>query len=116
MLGSLLGLRPKAQTITPEHAFEMQQNDGLIIVDVRTSDEWAATGTPQNARRVTLNGPGFLDTLPNDNTPIALSCLHGPRAKAAAKQLAKAGATQLYLIKGGITAWINSDLPLDHPE
>jgi rhodanese-related sulfurtransferase len=113
MMARLFGLRAPAQTISARTAYDMQQSNGLIIIDVRTSAEWAETGTPRKARRLTLNSPGFLDTLPNDATPMALTCLHGPRAQTAAKQLAKAGSTQLFVIKGGITAWTQAGLPLD---
>lgn len=114
MFARLLGLGPAAQTITAAQAHDMQHSFDLIIVDVRTPAEWSDTGTPRDARRVTLNSPGFLDTLPVDGTPLALTCLHGPRAKSAAEQLTKAGATQLYLIKGGMTAWTQAGLPIDH--
>ena len=44
--------------------------------------------------------------------PVAVVCRSGVTASGAAKRLHKAGFTRVYLLEGGINAWIQADLPL----
>ena len=38
-------------------------------------------------------------------TPLAFSCHHGPRSRAAAEHFLKLGLTTVYNLAGGIDAW-----------
>lgn len=44
--------------------------------------------------------------------PVAVVCRSGVTASGAAKRLHKAGFKRVYLLEGGINAWIQADLPL----
>lgn len=44
--------------------------------------------------------------------PVALVCRSGQTASGAATRLYKAGFKRVYLLEGGINAWIQADLPL----
>lgn len=90
----------------------LSADSDAIIVDVRTPQEWAATGVPANAVLITLDqitqrAPG---ALPQDQ-PIYLICNSGNRSRVAADALLTLGFTSVYNVDGGIQAWLRAGLP-----
>jgi len=88
----------------------MQSSPNLMVVDVRTPQEYA-----QGHLKGAINIP--LSDLPlrigglDPNKPILVYCQTGYRSAQASAILAKAGFTQVYNMDGGLTAWVNSGYP-----
>jgi len=110
-------------------AFDEARNGRLAIIDVRTTGEWAKTGVPRGATRVSLfpewGVPNkrfvadILDAVGGDKTtPVALICATGRRSAFARELLAKNGFTKVYSIAEGMAGsaagpgWLARGLPV----
>jgi rhodanese-related sulfurtransferase len=117
-----------AQVIAADRAMKQAAAHEMVVVDVRSPQEWRQTGVPAGARLVTIHQPdgliGFLDemneTLGADhNQPIALICARGNRSSLASSALAEAGYTQVYNIREGMLGspdgpgWLARGLPTE---
>ena len=99
-------------------------NDGeVIVIDIRRKDEWIETGFIEGSKTLTLynesgsQNPDFMKSfsklVPTKDTPFALICRTGSRTGVATEALNKRlGYTNVYNVKGGITSWIASGLPV----
>lgn len=116
------------QLIAADRAMRLAAADELVLVDVRSPEEWRQTGVPAGARLVTIHQPdgliGFIDevneTLGADHSrPIALICARGNRSTLATSALAEAGYTQVYNIREGMLGspdgpgWLARGLPTE---
>ncbi len=114
--------------IGADQAMQLAASGAIVVVDVRSPQEWRQTGVPAGARLVTIHQPdgliGFIeamgDTLGEDrNRPIALICARGNRSSLASSALAEAGYTQVYNIREGMLGspdgpgWLARGLPTD---
>jgi rhodanese-related sulfurtransferase len=114
--------------IGADQAMQLAASGAIVVVDVRSPQEWQQTGVPAGARLVTIHQPdgliGFIeamgDTLGEDrNRPIALICARGNRSSLASSALAEAGYTQVYNIREGMLGspdgpgWLARGLPTD---
>ncbi len=110
-------------------AFEAARSGRLTIIDVRTVGEWAATGVPQGAARVSLfpewgvpNKRFVADILEavggDKSAPVALICATGRRSAFARALLAENGFTRVYSIAEGMAGsaagpgWLARGLPV----
>ena len=105
-LFEIIGLAPKIERLSPREAHEGCKRGDVVIIDVRTPGEWARTGSPCGSHRISLGDSKLAPTVngllaANPNATIALSCLSGNRAKAAARRLKKAGVKPI--AKGPVT-------------
>lgn len=83
---------------------KLSAGEGIYVLDVRSSDEWAEGHLPQ-AHHIELSTIlGRMDELPKDQM-IALLCQSGQRASLAASLLRKNGFLQVCNIHGGMQAW-----------
>ncbi|MFN3912726.1 rhodanese-like domain-containing protein [Hyphomonas sp.] len=113
--------RPKVQTVSPRTAHEQAGFGSVLIIDVRTPDEWAQTGIAPGAARITLQDQDFLDKLAraaggNKDAALAFICRSGMRSGAAAGKARAAGYTNVYNVTGGMSmagGWIDAGLPVD---
>ncbi|MEE9196148.1 MAG: rhodanese-like domain-containing protein [Alphaproteobacteria bacterium] len=114
--------------IGADQAMQLAASGEIVVVDVRSPQEWRQTGVPAGARLVTIHQPdgliGFIDamgdTLGEDrDRPIALICARGNRSSLASSALAEAGYTQVYNIREGMLGspdgpgWLARGLPTD---
>jgi len=112
--------------ISAPQALERAKQGKLLIIDVRTPEEWRETGVIPQARRVDFyRGPqvmlkSVLEMVDGDrNAPIALVCHSGSRSTEAQRYLQAQGFTQVYNLKEGMAGsaagpgWLNRRLPLD---
>lgn len=78
------------------------------IVDVREASEFAAEHI-EGALHLPLSklGPEKIKTL-DKSKPVYLVCLGGVRAAKAAEQIARHGYTELYVLEGGLKAWMSA--------
>jgi len=116
------------ELIAADQAMRLAMSGEIVVVDVRSPQEWQQTGVPAGARLVTIHQPdgliGFIDamgdTLGEDrDRPIALICARGNRSSVASSALAQAGYTQVYNIREGMLGspdgpgWLARGLPTD---
>ena len=77
-------------------------NDGAILLDVRTVDEYNREHIP-NAINIPLDQ---IDTINYDkDAKIIVYCQTGVRSKEAVSKLANMGYTSLYNLDGGLLNW-----------
>ncbi|HEV2509458.1 rhodanese-like domain-containing protein [Bosea sp. (in: a-proteobacteria)] len=125
-----LSVRAEAQTALPSlsvsEAHEAAKAGKLVLVDIRTPDEWADTGVPEGAIKLDMTGSAFevrLAALKLDHPgkPIALICRTGNRTSTLQKTLAGRGWTNLVDVRGGLLGnprdkgWLAEGLPVTVP-
>ena len=104
------------KTITPIELQKLLQTDSdLVLLDVRTSDEYAEAHVPR-ARNEPLHQlqPETLiasGTLPYGR-PVFLLCQTGVRSAKAAERFAASGLERAVVIEGGTKGWIEAGLPV----
>jgi rhodanese-related sulfurtransferase len=81
-------------------------DDGAILVDVRTSQEWNAGHAPV-ARHMPLDGLDRRTGSLSQGTTVVTICKSGMRSAQAARMLAAQGHT-VASVKGGMFAWQRS--------
>ena len=110
--------------ISAEAAFRAQSMGDMTIVDIRTPDEWAQSGSPRDAWQIDMQRPDFLaafyKALNEDrSTPVAIICATGVRSKRLTMLLEQAGFTQVFDVSEGMfgssagAGWLASKLPVD---
>ena len=85
-----------------------------VVVDVRTQEEFAK-GHIANAHHMPLTQIEQGNTTEIDKhkeKPVIVVCETGDRADKAATKLVKAGFQQVYLLRGGLSQWRASNLPV----
>jgi len=100
---------------------------GAVVVDVRTPDEWKATGVIPGSHPLTFfDSSGQYDKaawlqslrplMERSDRPIVLVCRSGNRSAIVGSFLvAEAGFTQVYHLEKGIRAWSAEGHPLSTP-
>lgn len=104
--------KPAFAEITPEELQE-RRNGGekLYLLDVREPSEYAE-GHIQGSKLVPLSQLSQkLKSLPTDQ-PIVAICRSGNRSSAAAGMLIQAGFSNVINMRGGMMAWMRSNLPI----
>ena len=121
--GRVAAAKDAAVTVMdPETVYEKAKKGEVLLVDVRTPQEWKQTGIPQGAKPIEL-APGFLAKLMqltggDKNKPVAFICATGARSSYVARELAKRGWTNVIDGAGGVMGgpkgkgWIASGLPM----
>ena len=97
---------PSYQQISQEEAARiLEQEENILILDVRTPEEFAA-GHIKGAVNLPNEdiGPQNLSLLPDRNQKILVYCRSGNRSKQASQKLAELGYTGI-LEFGGINTW-----------
>ena len=91
-----------------------QPHDGLILLDVRTPEEWVSDGRIEGAKLVPIDEiqDRALNELPKDSE-IIVYCHVGVRSFAAARWLDQIGYQNVADIDGGIEAWLSAGLPVE---
>ena len=109
----LADARAQLERLTPEQAYEAQQ-DGALLVDTRSADEQrdqhgVIPGAVHHPFSVVL---WRVDELPRD-TRVVLVCRHGHSSSLAAAQLKELGFADATDVEGGFEAWAAAGLPVD---
>lgn len=115
-----------AEKIAAPAAREAALAGEMVLVDIRTPGEWAATGVPDAAHAINLDGPRFGERLQaliaeHPGTPVALICATGSRSAFVGKVLSDAGIDARDVGEGmlGSSAgpgWLARGLPLRTPD
>ncbi|MBR5706638.1 MAG: MBL fold metallo-hydrolase [Bacteroidaceae bacterium] len=92
--------------LTPDEFEKAYIAEGIVTIDVRTADEFAA-GHLYHAINIDWQKEGFMDEITNNfnkDITLAIYCRSGRRSAAAAQALSDAGYKVLNMT-GGYTAW-----------
>lgn len=98
--------------ITPQQAAE-KIAEGAQIIDVRRRDEWEGArlaGAQHFPLEILTSKIADIDK----ERPIVFYCYSGSRSAMATEAFAASG-YDAYNLAGGITAWRDSDLPIEPP-
>jgi rhodanese-related sulfurtransferase len=112
LLGRLRNANSTVKTITPaELKSRLDANEQLVMVDVRSPEEYEYDGRIEGSRLLPLPMLSMrADELPKDQTLIMV-CRSGNRSGVACEQLAARGYTEVYNLVGGMIAWRQAGLP-----
>lgn len=95
---------PQVAQIGPQELkAALDENDDVVLVDVRTKDEWN-TAHIEGATLLADQPAGWLEGLPKDSK-LVFQCHHGGRSQAAAEQAIAKGFTNVANLAGGIDGW-----------
>ena len=99
--------------ISPADAVLLINKEDALVLDVREANE-QAQGSIIGSKHVALSALSQnLDNIATDkDKPILVFCKTGNRSSQACKLLLKNSFTKVFGLKGGITAWINEQLPI----
>ncbi len=106
----------KARLVTPKEARTLVEwPPGVVVVDVRTAEEYEAGHLP-GARRVELDEIGAAidagEFPVTPDAPLLVYCRAGSRSAQAAALLTERGFQRVYDLEGGITAWGEAGQPV----
>ncbi len=99
------------KNITVAELVTMQQQGGLILIDVRTDAEIARGRIPQSDMLPLHLLPLKINDF-NKNAATVFYCQMGGRSAQAAAFAAGNGFTDVYNLQGGITAWAHAGMPI----
>lgn len=100
--------------IDNQTAVALINKQDAVVVDVRTQDEFAR-GHIAGSHHMPLAQIEQGNTTEIDKhkeKPVIVVCETGARAETAGSKLVKAGFQQVYLLRGGLTQWRSSNLPV----
>jgi len=98
--------------------FEKLQKEGLVVIDIRTEQEWKDTGIIEGSHKITffseqgqpLLADWFFEVghlVKDKKEPFIIYCAHASRTKALGEGLMNMGFENVYELKGGIeNGWI----------
>ena len=102
-----------AQNLTPAQATLLMNREDALMLDVRETAEWSSGHIP-GARHITL---AQLEKRMSEiekfkDRPVIICCASGNRSSSACGQLKKGGFAKVFSLAGGISAWLEANLPL----
>ena len=123
-LGASAASAAAAADISADTAYSMAERGELTIIDIRTPEEWRATGVPQGAETINMRDPAFGAKLQellakSGDTPIAMICASGARSSYVVSELEKYGLTDIGNIAEGMNGssagpgWLQRRLPVE---
>ena len=106
-------LLSKVLFVTPTELTIKVNREDAVVLDIRTADDFKK-GHITSARNIPL--AQLSSQLPmlenNKNKPIIVVCQAGMSAQGAAKQLINAGFSQVAVLRGGMSKWLEASLPV----
>jgi rhodanese-related sulfurtransferase len=115
MLRRLFGT-PESTAWSAWNATELKQKldagEELVLVDVRSADEFTWNGHIAGSRLLPLPDLGTrLDEIPTDQT-VVMVCRSGSRSQIACRQLSRMGYTNLVNLDDGMIGWTGAGYPV----
>lgn len=105
----------RVRDIAPREAAALVEA-GAVVVDIREAAE-RKTGVIPGAYHAPLSALDAAEISTEAGRPIIFHCKSGGRTKANAAALEqKAGASDVYILAGGIDAWRDAGLPIECPK
>ena len=115
---------PGYRIITGDELLSMQKK-ALIVIDIRTEEEWEETGIIKDSKKITAFdhegnfNPGFLNSFESltkknkENSKVVFVSKEGDISSILANgYVEQLGYKKMFSLQGGIKEWINLDLPL----
>jgi rhodanese-related sulfurtransferase len=114
--------------VSPRRAHELAVEGKLLLIDVRTPEEWRQTGVPVGALHINLRDPAgpaafvehVLSAVGGDKTrPVGVICRTGSRSVQAQKLLLANGFTNVANVSEGVMGndtgpgWLKDGLPVE---
>jgi rhodanese-related sulfurtransferase len=98
-------------------ANEASKAGEIVLIDIRTPQEWADTGTAPQAKPIDMTSAAFMDELggviaANPGKKLAFICRSGNRSGMLTSQLESAGLTNIIDVEGGMNQWMSQGLPV----
>ena len=117
-LGAAAPAGAEAMSVVEAHAQAAASQ--ILMIDVRTPEEWAETGVPVNAARANFRDPDFLSQVKamigeDTSRAVALICRSGNRSGQAAENLRAAGYAKVFNVTSGVSmagGWLAENLPV----
>ncbi|MCB1528088.1 MAG: rhodanese-like domain-containing protein [Hyphomicrobiaceae bacterium] len=113
------------ELMSPKEANDKAMSGEVVLVDVRTPQEWQQTGLPASGYAITMHqaGPEFMKQLDaalggDRSKPLAIICRTGNRTSKLVGPLEQAGYTHVINVAEGMVGgrygpgWIKTGLPL----
>jgi rhodanese-related sulfurtransferase len=104
-------LGPRQGEVTADQAYQLQEN-GALILDVRSREEWSEVRIP-GAKLIPLDElPGRLNEIPLD-IPVILQCRSGNRSQQGLGFLMNVGFSNIISMRGGIQDWMAAGFSIE---
>ena len=102
------------QSIPVQEAQKKQHKDEIIILDVRTPEEYASGHIP-DSKHININSDDFEKNinLLDKNASYAVHCRAGGRARRAARYMRENGFRDVSNLEGGFIEWKAQNLPIE---
>jgi rhodanese-related sulfurtransferase len=111
------------EILTAAEAFAKAATGDIILIDIRTPEEWAKTGSGAGAKRLDMRRNDFAAALDellsgDKSKPVALICARGARSSRLSRTLREAGYTNIIDVPEGMLGsyagpgWLARGLPL----
>ena len=112
-----------ASVLTAPQAFAQAASGKITLIDIRTPEEWAETGTGAGAKRLDMRREDFtvaLDKLlgSDRSKPVALICARGVRSSRLSRALREGGYSNIIDVPEGMLGsyagpgWLERGLPI----
>jgi rhodanese-related sulfurtransferase len=118
------GLVDAGEVMSASDAHKLAAEGKLVLVDVRTPEEWRETGVPASAHAISMHqaGPEFVRQLDaalggDRSKPLAIICRTGNRTGSIVAPLEKAGYGRVIDVSEGMAGgrngrgWLKTGLP-----
>ena len=114
---------PGRASMSVREAHDRAKAKDVLLVDIRTPEEWKDTGVPEGAIRLDMTSPVFEARLAalrieNPGKPIAIICRTANRTKRVQDALSSRGWTNIIDVRGGMLGdgrnkgWLDEGLPV----
>ena len=112
-----------AKILTAPQAFSQAASGKITLIDIRTPEEWAETGSGAGAKRLDMRRDDFVDALDkilggDKSRPVALICARGVRSSRLSRALREGGYTNVINVPEGMMGsyagpgWLERGLPI----
>lgn len=109
--------------ITVQQAHDMAARSEILLIDVRSPEEWQETGIAKGAHAISMHRPDFMERLQaltggDMSRRLALICARGTRSKIMSSALARLGYQTVIDVPEGMLGssngpgWLKSELPV----
>lgn len=99
--------------VNPAQLTLLVNREDALLLDMSAIADYEKAHIP-NARHMAMSqfDPEHKDLAKAKELPIALYCKSGATSDQAARRLVKAGFKRVYVLGGGLGAWLQADLPI----
>ncbi len=99
--------------VTPIGAVEMMNTSEVTVIDVREPAEFIGSHIENSINIPSTKLDKHIQELEQyKNSPVLVSCQSGTRSPKVCSRLVREGFQNVYLLKGGIQAWEDLNLPI----